>query len=47
MDHYSYFVLDFDLVVVITGPIPDSEFVVPQQLIRDYLIPTVGEISIV
>ena len=32
-----------DLVVVITGHIPDSEYVIPQQLIRDYLIPAVRE----
>jgi CubicO group peptidase (beta-lactamase class C family) len=40
---FIYIIPEKDLVVVITGNIPDSEFVLPQQLLRDYLIPDVGE----
>jgi CubicO group peptidase (beta-lactamase class C family) len=40
---FIYVFPEKDLVVVITGNIPDSEFVIPQQLIRNYLIPAVGD----
>jgi CubicO group peptidase (beta-lactamase class C family) len=40
---FIYIVPDKDLVVVFTADIPDEEFVLPQQLIRDFLIPAVGE----
>ena len=40
---FIYNIPEKDLVVVITGHIPDSEYVIPQQMIRDYLIPAVGE----
>jgi CubicO group peptidase (beta-lactamase class C family) len=42
---FVYIIPDQDLVVVITANIPDDEYVLPQQLIRDYLIPAVGEIG--
>lgn len=39
---FIYLAPDHDLVVVITANIADKDFVHPQQLIRDYLIPAVG-----
>ena len=42
---YIYIIPEKDLVVVITGNIPDSEFVIPQQLIRVFLIPAVGDLQ--
>jgi len=43
---FIYLIPEKDLVVVITGNIPDSDFVIPQQLIRDYLIPAVATFPI-
>ena len=43
---FIYIIPEKDLVVTITGNIPDPEYVIPQQLIRDYLIPAVRENSI-
>jgi len=43
---FIYLIPEKDLVVVITGNIPDSEFVKPQQLIRDYLIPAIDTLPI-
>jgi len=39
---FIYLISEHDLVVVITGNIPDSEFVRPQLMIRDYIIPAVN-----
>jgi len=39
---FIYLAPDQDLVVVITANIADNDFVQPQMLIRDYLIPAVG-----
>jgi len=39
---FIYIEPDQDLVVVITANIAEKDFVHPQQLIRDYLIPAVG-----
>lgn len=39
---FIYIAPDQDLVVVITANIADKDFVQPQLLIRDYLIPAVG-----
>jgi len=38
---FIYLIPEKDLVVVITGNIPDSDIVKPQQLIRDYLFPAI------
>lgn len=43
---FIYLIPEKDLVVVITGNIPDSEFVKPQQLIRDFLIPAAETLPI-
>ena len=39
---FIYLAPESDLVVVITANIADKDFVQPQKLIRDYLIPAVG-----
>jgi CubicO group peptidase (beta-lactamase class C family) len=38
---FIYVIPESDLVVVFTSNIPDAEFVQPQLLIRDYIIPAV------
>ena len=40
---FIYLAPEQDLVVVITANIADKDFVQPQKLIRDYLIPAVGK----
>ena len=39
---FIYLAPEQDLVVVVTANLSDEDFVQPQQLIRDYLIPAVG-----
>jgi CubicO group peptidase (beta-lactamase class C family) len=39
---FVYLHPEMDLVVVITGSISDNEFVEPQLLIRDYIVPALG-----
>ena len=38
---FIYVIPELDLVVVITGHLPDAQFTQPQRLIREYIIPAV------
>ena len=42
---FIYLAPQYDLIVVITANIADKDFVHPQMLIREYLVPAIGETS--